>query len=435
MQRFGYYGLLASVKIMWPRSDDEKVRNANCGFVAFMNRKDADLALKELDGISVNSQTMRLSWSKAITLPLQPVYIPPELIEVTIPPPPSGLPFNAQPQDNKKLRQIKKSIQKFKKRSRSSSSCGSSRSSSRSRSSSSSSTCSDEGEDEFTRSLEKALVKVVIPTDRTLLCLIHRLIEFVVEEGAEFEAMVMVREINNPQFRFLFDNKSPAHSYYRWKLYSIMHGESVSKWRTVPFRMFKNGSYWQPPPLNRYTQGSPDEAYEKAKTECEIRRGNLCNEKRDKLEDILRNINSERKSISDAMLFCLDNAEKAEEIVQVIVESLMLDETPLNKKAARLYLVSDILHNCCAKVANASYYRRGFERFLPEIFEHISEVWKKIDGKMKAEAFKQKILSCVRAWEDWAIYPKEYLVGLQNMFLGLVKAKNEKGNLKISINL
>jgi len=39
MQRFGYYGLLASVKIMWPRSDDEKARNANCGFVAFMQRK------------------------------------------------------------------------------------------------------------------------------------------------------------------------------------------------------------------------------------------------------------------------------------------------------------------------------------------------------------------------------------------------------------
>ena len=38
MKRFGDYGLLASVKIMWPRSEDEKARNANCGFVAYMNR-------------------------------------------------------------------------------------------------------------------------------------------------------------------------------------------------------------------------------------------------------------------------------------------------------------------------------------------------------------------------------------------------------------
>lgn len=71
---------------------------------------------------------------------------------------------------------------------------------------------------------------------------------------------------------------------------------------------------------------------------------------------------------------------------------------------------------------------------MPEIFEHISEVWKKIDGKMKAEAFKLKILSCVRAWEDWAIYPKEYLVRLQNMFLGLVKSKNET-NYKKGIDI
>lgn len=88
----------------------------------------------------------------------------------------------------------------------------------------------------------------------------------------------MQREINNPQFRFLFDNQSPSHSYYRWKLYSIAHGESVSNWSTQPFKMFKKGSFWQPPPVNRYTQGMPDESYEKARHEFEIRKGSLSNE-------------------------------------------------------------------------------------------------------------------------------------------------------------
>ena len=162
------------------------------------------------------------------------------------------------------------------------------------------------------------------------------MIEFVVREGSEFEAMIMVREHNNPKYRFLFDNQSPAHSYYRWKLYSILHGESASNWRTVPFKMFKNGSFWQPPPLNRYTEGSPDESYEKARHELEVRKGSLCNEKRDKLEEILRNITTERKSISDAMVFCIENAEKAEEIVECIIESLLIAETPLNKKVILL---------------------------------------------------------------------------------------------------
>ena len=50
MERFGKYGPLASVKIMWPRTEEDKIRGANCGFVAFMQRKDAEQALKELDG-------------------------------------------------------------------------------------------------------------------------------------------------------------------------------------------------------------------------------------------------------------------------------------------------------------------------------------------------------------------------------------------------
>jgi U2-associated protein SR140 len=85
----------------------------------------------------------------------------------------------------------------------------------------------------------------------------------------------------------------------------------------------------------------------------------LCTEKRDRLEEILRNITSERKSVSEAMIFCVENADKAEEIVECVAESLLIAHTPLNKKVARLYLISDILHNCCAKVTNVSYYRRG----------------------------------------------------------------------------
>lgn len=36
---------------------------------------------------------------------------------------------------------------------------------------------------------------------RNVLCLIHRMVEFVIREGPLFEAMIMRREINNPQFR------------------------------------------------------------------------------------------------------------------------------------------------------------------------------------------------------------------------------------------
>lgn len=53
MELFGKYGPLASIKIMWPRSEEEKSRGRNCGFVAYMSRRDAERALKCLNGCDV----------------------------------------------------------------------------------------------------------------------------------------------------------------------------------------------------------------------------------------------------------------------------------------------------------------------------------------------------------------------------------------------
>ena len=77
---------------------------------------------------------------------------------------------------------------------------------------------------EFEKLVYKSKAKVVIPTDRTQLCLINRIVEFVIREGPMFEAMIMNREMNNRNFQFLFENKSPEHLYYRWRLYSMLQG-------------------------------------------------------------------------------------------------------------------------------------------------------------------------------------------------------------------
>lgn len=43
----------------------------------------------------------------------------------------------------------------------------------------------------------------------------------------------------SPINRFLFENQSPAHVYYRWKLFSLLQGDLQLRWRTLEFRMFK----------------------------------------------------------------------------------------------------------------------------------------------------------------------------------------------------
>lgn len=105
------------------------------------------------------------------------------------------------------------------------------------------------------------------------------MIEFVLREGPLFEAIIMSIEIDNPNYRqefitcelcnfsfwlngfcsFLFENESPEHNYYRWKLFSLLQGDSPTEWNQKEFRMFKGGPIWKPPPMNFYTQGMPEE--------------------------------------------------------------------------------------------------------------------------------------------------------------------------------
>ncbi|PNF24766.1 U2 snRNP-associated SURP motif-containing protein [Cryptotermes secundus] len=401
MEVFGRYGPLASIKIMWPRSDEEKARGRNCGFVAFMNRKDGERALKFLNGKDVMAYEMKLGWGKAVPIPPHPIYIPPAMLELTMPPPPSGLPFNAQPskRDKHKVQNLRPNDPY---------------------------PTESKEKDELDKILSQAVVKVVIPTERNLLMLIHRMVEFVIREGPMFEAMIMNRELNNPMFRFLFENQSPAHVYYRWKLYSLLQGDLQLRWRTLEFRMFKGGSIWRPPPMNPYTQGMPDELVEG--DDKEPRKGSLSNTQRDRLEDLLRNMTPERLKVAEAMVFCIEHSEAADEICDCIAESLSILQTPIPKKIARLYLISDILHNCGVKITNASFYRKGLEARLFHIFQDVHAAYMSLESRLKAEGFKLRVMQMFRAWEEWAVYPKDFLIKLQNTFLGLTTTSDGKSH-------
>jgi U2-associated protein SR140 len=92
------------------------------------------------------------------------------------------------------------------------------------------------------------------------------------------------------------------------------------------------------------------------------------------------------------MGFALDNAEASKDIVQVLTESLKLKETAGPTKVARLFLVSDILHNSSAPVKNATSYRTLFQEHLPDILESCNLTHASL-GRMSANAMMQKV-SC-----------------------------------------
>jgi len=83
---FARHGPVGSVKIMWPRGDgasgpggdmttSRRNRNAGLsGFVSFMKRKDAESALREIDGLDWGGSVLRVGWSKAVPMVAKPLY-------------------------------------------------------------------------------------------------------------------------------------------------------------------------------------------------------------------------------------------------------------------------------------------------------------------------------------------------------------------------
>ena len=88
--------------------------------------------------------------------------------------------------------------------------------------------------------------------------------------------------------------------------------------------------------MNPYTQGMPEELVETGET-GDAKKGQLSESQRDQLEDMLRELVPERSRIGDAMVWCLDHAEAAEEIVECIAESLSILQTPMPKKVGPYY--------------------------------------------------------------------------------------------------
>ncbi|KAH8852810.1 U2 snRNP-associated SURP motif-containing protein [Schistosoma japonicum] len=431
------------------------------------------------DGKELMGFEMKLGWGKSVPIPLYPVYIPPALLELVKPPPPSGLPFNAQPREW--LKSFRLAI---KERAKLVTDGGDSDNALPPAPDRKPYDINKMSSEELTEVLRDAVVKVVMPSDRSILALIHRMIEFVVLEGPQFEAAIMHREVNNPMFKFLFDYQSSDHVYYRWKLWSVLHGESVTKWRTEEFRMFEGGPLWRPPPVNLFSGGMPEDLVEeddypyapgyvpppsgrrresedlqeeiRLEAAAASRRCGLTEAQRGRFTQMLEDLEPCRIKIGEVMVWCLEHADSASDIALCIVDSVApnssftsnqleketnsVDENlaadfksdqdttdheksqsiSINKLVARLFLASDILYNSSAKVPNASFFRKCFETCLPDMFKNLNSHYKNVEGKLKAEQLKQKVMLCFRAWEDWAVYPNEFLIKLQNIFLGLV---------------
>jgi len=164
---FQHFGAIQSVKIMWPRSEDERLTKRLNGFVAFVKRADAARAKDEMNETELLGYVMRIGWGKTVARPTQPITL--ASIQARASSAASSLPAP--------------------------------------------------------RPTGMAPEAVSVPPNHEI---IDRLALFVAQEGHPFEQEVMSREAENPSYRFLYDRGSAEHRYYRWKVASLSSSLSSS---------------------------------------------------------------------------------------------------------------------------------------------------------------------------------------------------------------
>uniref|UniRef100_A0A1I8FB98 CID domain-containing protein n=1 Tax=Macrostomum lignano TaxID=282301 RepID=A0A1I8FB98_9PLAT len=133
---------------------------------------------------------------------------------------------------------------------------------------------------------------------------------------------------------------------------------------------------------------------------------------RAELSKLLAGLTTKRQSIAEAMVWCLEHAESALEIVDSIASAVTTETEvePEQRRLSALFLASDLLHT----LGSIPHNRALIQPRMPRVFAP------RLGVCLQAVKHRQPASSVIRAWSEWALYQPDYLMRLNNAFLGLL---------------
>mmetsp|Transcript_17729 Transcript_17729/g.20449 ORF Transcript_17729/g.20449 Transcript_17729/m.20449 type:complete len:587 (+) Transcript_17729:584-2344(+) len=452
----GMSGELYSVKIMWPRTVEERNRRRNTGFVCFMNRDDAEEAIAACDDIDFfnNGRLLMLRWGKNVIKERRETDEPNKGLVEKLNEVPTKYSSSSALPDVDAMNTFDKQDQDFLDRAFQANLC--------------------EAKIHASRSIH-----VEIPTDQSRFHFMSITAQYVAKDP-ELEQRIKEEEKGNPRFSFLTldcvdENDLKEMTFYRWRVYSFCQGDTYSIWRTEPFIMLSQESalYWIPPPLdmkavdlekanakekeNRLRQQKEDRSNRELMTgrqfEREIRRkrrGEFGSNDTSKLnpdelcqfdELVRKKLSISRERICRAMAFCFDHCAAAQDISGLIKQALLdeSDSVTNDMRIARLYLLSDVLFNSQQPgVRNAFMYRSSIESSAPEIFRKLGFVIKSEErrsGRITVNKLRKVISAILAAWTEWGVFDAAFMDELEAHLEGReVKNDFNKDENKLNVN-
>ncbi|EGG07287.1 uncharacterized protein MELLADRAFT_85661 [Melampsora larici-populina 98AG31] len=446
------WGPIVSLKIMWPRSGSDNIGGAGYGmvamrqtksgglngFVSYMRRSDAERACRELDGFDWGGNILRTGWGKAMPMPpghKAQFELPRESRMTSRSPSPKRRRY-AKSSPNRDSRRRRRSRSTSSpdsrdydrhRRSRSRSDEDRGRSSkrrrqydsrSRSRSMSRSRSVSYDRSRSRSRSYRSRTrsrsrnykdnrIWPKLPNGEEEEKFITTVAKKVLEHGERFERTLREREKSNPKFNFLIESDAPAHHYFRMLI--DRHYRPPSP----PPPTFADEGY-----ASIYSTDSAEDSENER-----LPKGKLGKYSRKRFQAMLRSVTPQRERIARCMAFALHHADAADEVAEILVQSLTIDMTPIPRKLARLYVISDILHNSSNSLPNAWKYRQVLEKLLPDVFDHLNLIYRSFPGRIKAETFKKQITVIVNVWSSFMVFSQ---TSIDDFNIRLVKMDEEE---------
>lgn len=143
---------------------------------------------------------------------------------------------------------------------------------------------------------------------------------------------------------------------------------------------------------------------------------------------MLRKLTIMKKSIRNGMCFCVEHIAHAVEICEIICEALSTPQINYEKKLARIYLLSDILHNSVI-IRSAGIFRKEFKRLLYDTMKSLQKMCLKLNSR-EQKLFEMKVSKVLSFWEDRLYYTAPYINGLRT---ALINHKNFEFSKKLII--
>ncbi|CAE8612789.1 unnamed protein product [Polarella glacialis] len=137
------------------------------------------------------------------------------------------------------------------------------------------------------------------------------------------------------------------------------------------------------------------------------------------LEALLAQLRPNKHVIGAAMVYCIDRAEKYAALLARRLASAMGEASP--NTLARLYLVSDVLHNANSGRPGATLFRESLQELLPESCEQLGRVWlRRVEGLVERARMESAVRRVLKTWDDWAVFPALFTKGLEALLFSPV---------------